>query len=600
MATTPERPVHVALPRTGIRSVPIHLILTAATTLMLLFTFAPRGHGWLAYIALVPAGLLAARASTARRLAWTSFTVFWAGWLVMIAWVIPISPFAHIALAALMAAYWSLALVIAHQLHKHYRSAMVVLLPLAWVSCEWVRGRFLAGGFSWFMLGQSQASFVPDTPAGRIVQTADLFGELGVSLIVVMTSGLVIDLMTRPIMQPIGHGKHRLHPMIRGAGILWLLVIIGAYFYGEYRVGQWHDVTRPGPRVAVIQTNVSQNNKINRSPEQDLEDWGHMVDLTRQAGATTPTPDLIVWPETMVPTAVNPEAIRYFKEVDSYYKGSEVYHESIRMLAMELGVNMLIGSSAYEGFIEETFPDGAVGPVPMPRYNSSYHYYADGEQAPLRYDKIHRVPFGEYIPWVGAVPPIKSLFIKVFTPYARDYSLAQGEALTVFDIPVMPVADVDTNSVTEPNAPMVVRVVTPICYEDAVARAVRRLVYAPDGAKRADLVVNITNSAWYPGHYQQPQHLQIATLRCIENRVPMARSVNGGISGFINSLGQVQAVVEVGGQSQWVPGYAVDTPRLDDRRTLYGLLGELPVGILALITAMLLIWGKISPRKTVK
>ncbi len=593
MAATPERPVHVALPRTGIRSVSVHLILTAASTLMLMFAFAPWGLSWLAYVALVPAGLLAARASTAKRLAWTSFAIFWAGWLVMIAWIIPISPFAHLALAALMAAYWVLALVITHQLHRRYRCAMVVLLPLAWVSCEWLRGRFLAGGFSWFMLGQSQGSTVTDAPPGRIVQAADLFGELGVSLIIVMTSGLLIDLVTRPIMKPIGQGKHRLHPTIRGAVVLWLLVTVGAWFYGEYRIGQWSDATHPGPHVAVVQTNVSQNNKINRTPEQDLQDWESMVDLTRQAAKYSPIPDLIVWPETMVPTAVNPVAVHYFSEMDSYFAGGEVYHDLIRMLARETQTNLLVGAPTYEGFVQETFDDGGVGPVPMPRYNSVYHYRADGEQAPLRYDKTHRVPFGEFIPWVGAIPPIKSLFIKLFTPYTRDYSLAKGEARTVFEVPAMSMADEGNPG----QPPPVVRVVTPICYEDAVARDVRRLVYTPKGVKRADLIVNQTNSAWYPGHSQQPQHLQIATLRSIENRVPMARSVNGGISGFIDSLGRVRAVVQVGGQSQWVSGFAVYQPRLDDRHTLYGWLGDLPAGCLTLLTAILLVWGKISPRK---
>ena len=89
MAAPMERSTHVALPRTGIRSVSVHLILTALSTLMLWFSFAPWGWWWLAYFALVPVGMLAARASSAKRLAWTSFAVFWAGWLVLIAWVIP-------------------------------------------------------------------------------------------------------------------------------------------------------------------------------------------------------------------------------------------------------------------------------------------------------------------------------------------------------------------------------------------------------------------------------------------------------------------------------------------------------------------------------
>ncbi len=592
MAASVEHPTTVALPRTGIRSVSVHLILTAISMLLLMFSFAPWGWWWLAYFALVPAGMLAARASSAKRLLWTSFAVFWVGWLVMIQWIIPISYFAYAALSALMAFYWALALVLTHQLHHRYRCAMVVLLPMAWVASEWVRGRFLAGGFSWFMLGHSQADYEIGQPAGRLIQFADVFGVLGVSLVVAMTSGLVIDLLTRPIMKPTGKGKHKMHPTARGSIVLWLIVTVGAHFYGEYRIGQWSDTSSPGPRIAVIQTNVPQDNKIFRTPEQDLQDWRDLVALTREAAATEPTPDIIVWPETMVPTAINPEAVEYFIKQDT---GGDVYHESIRQLALQTGCNLLVGAAAYEGFVSETLDSGEAVDIPKPRYNSAYHYYSDGEQAPLRYDKTHRVPFGEYIPWVGAIPPLKSLFIKLFTPYTQDYSLGQGEARTVFELPVMVNAEAEGESDEAP--PTVVRVVTPICYEDAVGRDVRRLVYESDGSKRADLIVNLTNSAWYCGYSQQPQHLQIATIRSIENRVPMARSVNGGISGFIDSLGRVSKQVEVGGQRQWVSGFAVDAPRLDDRSTVYGRLGDLPAGCLALVAGFLFVWGKIVPRK---
>jgi apolipoprotein N-acyltransferase len=628
---TPHRSKHVALPRTGIRSVPVHLVLAAATAVMLGFSFAPWGLWWFAYIALFPAGMLAARAASAGRLAWTSFAVFWAAWLVMLAWVAPVTQGGYAVLAALMASYWALALVVAHLLHKRYRAAMVVLLPLSWVACEWLRGRFLAGGFGWFAIGHSQASFLPDQPAGRIVQVADLFGELGVSFVVVMTSGLLVDLMTRPILRPIGQGRHRLHRTIRGALVLWLLVLSGSWFYGNYRINQWPKATVPGPRIAVIQTNVPQDNKSHRTPEQDARDWARMVDLTRQAADDPHLPDLIVWPETMIPRPVNPKAVAFFRDVDSYYSGSEVYHELTRQVAQSVGTNLLVGAHAYDGFVDVTLPGGGVGPVPSPRYNSSFLYYADGEQAPIRYDKMHRVPFGEYIPWVSAIPSIKALFIRWFTPYEFDYSLAAGKTLTVFDLPIAtagsaaPRADAAQTRPDSQTAPAVVRIVTPICYEDAVGRVVRRLVYRPDGTKRADLVVNLTNSAWYKpyvipwhipwykihqrifarlvyiaqqvGSRQQPQQLQIATIRCIENRVPMARSVNGGISGFVNSVGKITSVVAVGGQSQWVDGFATADTRLDTRQTLYGRLGDLPMTCLAALTAILLLSGKIRPRR---
>ncbi len=589
MSATPERPTHVALPRTGIRSVTAHLILAGASAVMLAFSFAPWGCWWLAYVALVPAGVLAARGCSLRRLAWTSFAVFWAWWLIMLAWVVPVTQGGYVALSALMAAYWALALVLANRLASRYRTAMVLLLPMVWVSCEWLRGYFLAGGFGWFALGHSQGSFQVGQPVGRVVQIADLFGQWGVSFVLVMTSGLLVDLMTRPIMRPIGHGKHRMHTSTRGGLILWLVVIVSAWFYGNYRVGQWGQATHPGPSVTVVQTNVPQDNKVRRTAENNAKDWQRMVELTRQATAGADVPDLIVWPETMTPAPVNPEAVAFFRSTDSYFSGAEVYHERIGSLSRTLGVNLLVGSHAYEAFTVVTFPDGEVGPVPERKYNAAYLYYADGEQAPMRYDKMHRVPFGEYTPWVGAFPKVKALFIKWFTPYDFDYSLAEGLIRTVFDVPIQ-----HAEGSAEPIA-SVVRVVTPICYEDAVGRVVRSLVYDRGGAKRADLIVNLTNSAWYPGHSQQPQHFQIATLRCIENRVPMARSVNGGISGFVDSIGRVGPVVTAGGQSQWVDGVQGARLRVDDRQTLYGRCGDLPVICLAGLIALMLGWGMLRP-----
>ena len=596
MPESQNHPAQLTLPRTGIRSVPVHLVLAGISSVMIVLSFPPFGWWWMAYLALWPVGLLAARSASSKTLAWTTFLIFWMVWLYMIGWLVPVTRGGFIALAALMAAYWSLALVVAHVLHRRFRAAMVVLLPLAWVASEYVRGRFLAGGFGWFAFGHTQASYLPTQSAGRIIQVADLFGELGVSLIVVMASGLLVDLMTHPLFTPIGQSKHRLHRTIRGSLILWLLVISSAWLYGNYRIGQWEQATEPGPTVAVVQTNVPQDNKVNSTAESDAENWRRMTELTRLAAETTPKPDLIVWPETMVPRAINPYALNFYREMGS---DSYIYHDLIRATAQSIGTNLIVGSPSYEGFVEMTYPDGGSGYLPKPRYNSAYLYYADGEQAPIRYDKIHRVPFGEFIPWVGAVPSIKALFIKWFTPYDQDYSLAPGTSLTVFDIPVMQTADAAADGGDGKATPgiRVVRVATPICFEDAVGRVVNRLVYQNDGRKRADLLINLTNSAWYPGSAQQTQQLQIATIRCIENRVPMARSVNGGISGFVDSVGRVGPVVEVGGQAQWVDGFATHKPRLDTRLTLYGTLGDLPAGCLAILTALLLVWGKIVPLK---
>src|SRR5690606_9525845 len=123
-----------------------------------------------------------------------------------------------------------------------------------------------------------------------------------------------------------------------------------------------------------------------------------------------------------------------------------------------------------------------------------------------------------------------------------------------------------------------------------VGRVVRDLVYEEDGVKRADLVVNLTNSAWYVGRTMQPQHIQIATFRAIENRVPVARAVNGGISGFVDSSGRIGPVIDRGA------GVAAARLTLDPRVTVFGRVGTIPVTGLALATGALIL-AALRPRR---
>jgi apolipoprotein N-acyltransferase len=136
-----------------------------------------------------------------------------------------------------------------------------------------------------------------------------------------------------------------------------------------------------------------------------------------------------------------------------------------------------------------------------------------------------------------------------------------------------------------------VGIATPICFEDGDPPLCRWMVHGESGAKRAPLLINLTNDGWFAGSNQPWQHMQIATLRCIENRVPMARSVNRGVSGFVDSLGRVRQVVTVDGQAQNVAGVATARVPLDRRRTWYSVLGAIPMSGIALITALLILGG---------
>ena len=207
-----------------------------------------------------------------------------------------------------------------------------------------------------------------------------------------------------------------------------------------------------------------------------------------------------------------------------------------------------------------------------------------------RYSKQQLVPFGEYIPGPGW---IKSYFIEHLSPYGPgvDYTLRPGERATVFEV------EVDRGDVSDlASLPESFRAAAPICFEDVVGHLCREMVYGNTGEKRVDVLVNVTNDGWFAGTHQGWQHMQIASLRCIENRVPMVRSVNTGVSGFIDSSGRVTQVVGSDGKSQEVAGHATAVVTLDQRTTLYGRIGEAgPVGV-GLTAVLLLLLTRVPPR----
>jgi apolipoprotein N-acyltransferase len=293
-----------------------------------------------------------------------------------------------------------------------------------------------------------------------------------------------------------------------------------------------------------------------------------MLDLVRKAASSSPAPDLIVCPETMVPAAMNRDAVNYYTTAKTGQRGMQRFYHELRALTAELNVPLLMGAPAmYEWVNVPTDKPGEYYVLPKVRFNSAYLFDPDTNTSAVQYDKIHRVPFGEYLPWVDSWPWLKRMFIRYLTPYDFDYSLSPGKEYRVFEVGG-------------------VKLATPICFEDAVARVARLMVYDGQGEKRCDLLVNLTNDGWYPGSVQGYQHVQIATFRCVELRTPMARSVNTGVSGFIDSLGRVTQQVQVDGMSQQITGFATAQMKLDNRSTLFGRVGEWPMVLLCAATLL--------------
>lgn len=180
----------------AVRSVPGHVLAWGATAVMLALAFPEPGWGGFVFVALVPAAVAAMRSERPWRLAWTSYVVGLGWWLLMIRWMTPVTVPGWLAFNAYLAVYWPIAALLWWLLARGLNLPGVLAVPLVWTSLELIRSSFLSGGFGWLQLGHAVVPIGVEQ-GSRLMQVADLFGEWGVSFLVGMTSGLIVDVLTR-------------------------------------------------------------------------------------------------------------------------------------------------------------------------------------------------------------------------------------------------------------------------------------------------------------------------------------------------------------------------------------------------------------------
>ncbi len=616
MPSQSAQPVALSVPP-GWRSLAAHFVPLILSAVMLALAFPMPGWWWLSYLALVPMVILALKSQRPRRLVWTSWLVGVLWWLWMVRWIIPITWPGYVCMALILGAYWPAALGTMRILDRAWRLPMTLALPLAWVSWELVRGHIIAGGFGWFTLAQSQAPWrVGQSP--WLIASAALFGELTVSFTVAMTNGLIVDALTRPWFRPVTAGQTRWGLSLPVVLAVWVVTVAALYGLAPSRPpgtpgtpGHSANSGLESGRVplAIVQTNVPQDNKDNPTAASDRRDWDKALGLVEQAGRQRPRPVLVILPETVAPAPLDADSIQYYEPNNPQRLSSAQVNRELASLALKLHTAILVGAHAAD-WEPYTGADGQRYIRPVHEYNSVFLYHADGRQDSKRYDKVHLVPFGEYIPYIESVPWLMQAFLKYLSPYPFDYTLTPGSQYTVFSVRwpaggmaatsgtgkggAVPPYSGRTHPAPEVGGahPARLRLATPICFEDTLPEVCRDMVYGGGGRRRAELLVNVTNDGWYPGTYEPWQHLQLATLRCAELHVPMVRSVNTGVSASVDSTGRIQAElptnewgvlpVEVGGPGPVTP---------------FGRWGMAPVWGLAGLTGVLTVAGVIRLRR---
>ncbi|MFQ5423701.1 MAG: apolipoprotein N-acyltransferase [Phycisphaerae bacterium] len=502
--------------------------LTLAATCLI---FPPVGWWPLAYVCLVPWFICICTVRRARFVYGVSYLLGLGYFLINCHWMAPVTPPGYVVMCLYFAIYFPLAAWPIRHLYRRRGVSVALSAPVAWVAIEYLRS-ISTLGFPFILLAHSQYKVL------TVIQISDLVGAYGVSFVLAMVNGALTDLFIQPLKTARGEPPARAIRLPVGS-LATALVLIATVLYGVVR--QSRKYFKPGARVAVVQGDFAMyvDERGRRTPHDVVFDA--YLGLARQAAAEKP--DLVVLPETAWLGFINDEFVnatpedleeirsRRFPKYESadiayVQKISRQRRDAFQRLSTDSAVPIVLGSSSLEWQ-----PTGI--PPRVDGYNSAFLVKPGMEHPAGRYDKIHLVLFGEYVPF--RYTPYHSVyeFLNARTPWGRqgmEYSLTAGNRFEVLEFPVA-----SQNGQT-------CRAGVPICYEEVMPYIPRTFVtgtdHAPNG-KNIDILLSISNDGWFHHTSELEQHLCAAVFRAIENRIPVARSVNTGTSALVDPNGHI-------------------------------------------------------------
>ncbi len=395
------------------------------------------------------------------------------------------------------------------------------LVPSGWVSMEYIRS-YLFTGFPWELLGYSQFTRL------HLIQISDIFGVLGVSFLIAL-SNVTLLVVLLFLTGTSWYGNKVTKKTALWSSVSTILIFGLVFYYGNFQIRYISNKISSAKhiKVAVVQGNISQ------SVKWDPAYQGTTIEKYIELSVSTKReyPDLVVWPETALP-------FYFFNMRDAEL--TEMITKGIR----ETGAHFLIGSPAFEFRGKE-----------VDYYNRAYLVNKKGEKID-QYDKVHLVPFGEYVPFKKWLPFIN----KIVEPVGNYIGGEKGKVAWWGGTGIG----------------------TLICFEVIFPNLARAL--ANNGAA---LFVNITNDAWYGTSGGPYQHFSMVVFRAIENRKSLVRSANTGISCFVNPFGRVLSRTPL--EKEAVMTGSVPLMQV---KTVYMAIGDLFAMICLVITILTCIYTK--------
>ena len=408
-----------------------------------------------------------------------------------------------ILMAAILGCYPAAACALTRFCMNRGGSGFLLILAPAWVTLDYVRSLFPFGGFPWLMVGYSQADYL------RLIQIADLAGVYAVSFLIVWVNVVIAWVLV-----------HRSYNGLATLGAAAMLA--GALAYGTGSLHRW-DRTQPEYRAALLQGNLSVD-----VPESALA-WKYQQGYVQMADRLGPARiDLLVLPEAPSPVI---------------FQHDPGYQEIQRSLAQRFPLG-LVFNNIYFREVEGT----------SRYFNSAFFLDRNGTEVG-RYDKIHLVPFGEYI-------PLQKLFF-----FSETISKDVGNFYP------------GNSFVTVPLGGHLTYVI--MCFVAVFPELSRQFI-----RRGSQLIINLTNDAWYGDTSAPYQHLTMARWRAVECRRYLLRAANSGISAIVEPSGRIQVQTGLLREDTAVGGFAFLSGE-----TFYARHGDSFPILCVIIICLALLWS---------
>jgi apolipoprotein N-acyltransferase len=312
----------------------------------------------------------------------------------------------------------------------------------------------------------------------HLTQISDILGVYGVSFLILFANTAVFFLLLN--IAKFDWNGVRITGRFAAAALTLCVGLNGLnWFYGAHRLAQVDKLSAEAPsiRTAIVQGNIEQALKWDPAFQEATID--KYLRLTQSVADRHP--ELVVWPETALPF---------------HFRYDVPLTEKVQKGVRRMGTYFLVGSPSFER-----------EPGRIDYYNSAYLIDPKGNVLG-KYDKAHLVPFGEYVPLKRWLP-----FLGKLVEQVGDFS--RGDIGATIGWPYGKLGVL-------------------ICYEGIFPDIAQTMV-----RNGANLLVNITNDAWYGRSSAPYQHFSMTVFRAIENRRALIRSANTGISGFVDPVGRI-------------------------------------------------------------